>query len=225
MNICITVVMERETMTYSHIIWDFNGTILDDVMAGIKSENVLLSKRNKPLIDSLEQYHRYFCFPIIEYYKKLGHDFEKEDYNDLAIEWVAEYLKFSKESKLNDGIKKALDTFDKEDCCQIILSASEKQMLTKQVKELGIYDYFDEILGLDNIHANSKVEMAIEWFELRKPVKSLFIGDTTHDYEVACSINADCVLVARGHQSKDTLLKCRVPVFDTFYEMLRYVAK
>ena len=210
-------------MTYSHIIWDFNGTILDDVMAGIKSENVLLSRRNMPLIDSLEQYHRYFCFPIIEYYKKLGHDFDKEDYNDLAIEWVTEYLKFSKESKLNEGITEALDRFKKEGCCQLILSASEKQMLTNQVRGLGIYEYFDEILGLDNIHANSKVEMAMEWVELRKPSKSLFIGDTTHDYEVACSINADCVLVARGHQNRDTLLKCEIPVFDTFYEMLSYV--
>ncbi len=212
-------------MIYSHIIWDFNGTILDDLIAGIKSENVLLSRRNMPLIDSVEQYHRYFCFPIIEYYKKLGHDFDKEDYNDLAIEWVTEYLKFSAKSKLNDGIKEALDKFKKEDCRQIILSASEKEMLTKQVRELGIYDYFDEILGLDNIRANSKVEIAKEWVETKKPRKALFIGDTTHDYEVASHMNADCVLVAKGHQSKDTLLKCGVPVFDTYHEMLSYAGK
>ncbi len=212
-------------MIYSHIIWDFNGTILDDLIAGIKSENVLLSRRNMLLIDSVEQYHRYFCFPIIEYYKKLGHDFDKEDYNDLAIEWVTEYLKFSAKSKLNDGIKEALDKFKKEDCRQIILSASEKEMLTKQVRELGIYDYFDEILGLDNIHANSKVEIAKEWVETKKPRKALFIGDTTHDYEVASHMNADCVLVAKGHQSKDTLLKCGVPVFDTYHEMLSYAGK
>lgn len=212
-------------MTYSHIIWDFNGTILDDVMAGIKSENVLLSRRNMPLIESIEQYHRYFCFPIVEYYKKLGHNFDKEDYNDLAIEWVTEYLKFSRESRLNDGIRDALDKFKKEGCCQIILSASEKEMLTKQVRELEIYDYFDEILGLDNIHANSKAEIANEWVEMKKPRKALFIGDTTHDYEVACCINADCVLVAKGHQSRDTLLKCGVPVFNTFYDMLSYIEK
>lgn len=212
-------------MMYSHIIWDFNGTILDDVMAGIESENVLLSRRNMPLINSVEQYQGYFCFPITEYYKRLGHDFDKEDYNDLAIEWVTEYLKFSKESKLNDGIMEALNKFSKNGCSQLILSASEKRMLVKQVRELGIFGYFDEILGLDNIHAGSKVKMAMEWSELRNPYKALFIGDTTHDYEVASSINADCVLVARGHQSRDTLLKCHVPVFNTFYEMLGYLEK
>ncbi len=212
-------------MIYSHIIWDFNGTILDDLMAGIKSENVLLSRRNMPLIGSVEEYHKYFCFPIIEYYKKLGHNFDKEDYNDLAIEWVTEYLKFSAESKLNDGIREALDKFKSENCLQIILSASEKQMLKNQVKELGIDGYFDEILGLDNVHANSKTGIAKQWSELKKPGKALFIGDTTHDYEVACCMNVDCVLVARGHQSKDTLLECGVPVFDTFYDMLSYVEK
>jgi len=214
--------MKEDTMKYSHIIWDFNGTILDDVTAGIKSENVLLSRRNMPLIESVEQYRSCFCFPIIQYLKNLGHDFEKEDYNAMAIEWVTEYLKFSKESTLNDGIEDALDKFKKEDCRQIILSASEKKMLTRQVKDLGISDYFDEILGLDNIHAISKAEMAEEWMEKKKPENALFIGDTIHDYESASRMNVDCVLVARGHQSKDTLLKCGVPVFDTFYDMLDF---
>lgn len=209
-------------MTYSHIIWDFNGTILNDVMAGIKSENVLLSRRKMPLIESVEQYRSCFCFPIIDYYKNLGHDFEKEDYNTMAIEWVTEYLKFSKESKLNDGIEDALDKFKKEDCCQIILSASERKMLRRQVSELGISDYFDEILGLDNIHAISKAEMAEKWAEKKKLENALFIGDTVHDYEAASRMNVDCVLVAKGHQSKDTLLKCGVPVFDTFYDMLNH---
>ncbi|WMJ78391.1 MULTISPECIES: HAD family hydrolase [unclassified Sedimentibacter] len=212
-------------MIYTHIIWDFNGTLLDDVMAGIKSENVLLSRRNMPLIENIEQYHKYFCFPIVEYYKKLGHDFDKEDYNDLAIEWVTEYLKFSRESMLHDGIREALDKFKSEGCRQIILSASEKEMLTKQVRELNIHEYFDEILGLDNIHAYSKSEMAKEWVKGEKPRKALFIGDTTHDYEVACGMNVDCVLVAKGHQSRSTLLECGVPVFDTFYDMLSYWEK
>ncbi len=212
-------------MIYTHIIWDFNGTLLDDVMAGIKSENVLLARRNMPLIESIDRYQRSFCFPIVEYYKKLGHDFEKEDYNELAIEWVTEYLKFSKESRLNEGVKDVLDKFKDENCRQVILSASERQMLVKQVKELGIYDYFDEILGLDNIHAHSKAEMAEEWAKTRKIPRALFIGDTTHDYEVACRMNVDCVLVARGHQNKETLLKCGVPVFDTFYDVVDYAEK
>lgn len=197
---------------YSHIIWDFNGTILNDVEAGIKSENTLLTRRKMPLIESVEHYHSVFTFPIIEYYKKLGHNFENESYDDLAEEWVAEYLKNSKISKLQDGVIDLLEYFKNKKCKQIILSATEQKMLVKQVECLGISNYFDEILGLDNIHAYSKIEIAKSWLEKEKPRKTLLIGDTVHDYQVAQDLCSDCILVAIGHQSYKTLLSCKVPV-------------
>ena len=67
-------------MKYTHIVWDFNGTLLDDIMAGIDAVNDMLSRRGIATIQSVEDYRELFCFPIIEYYAKLGFDFEKEDY-------------------------------------------------------------------------------------------------------------------------------------------------
>ena len=80
-------------MKYTDIIWDFNGTILDDVDAGIVSVNKLLSDRGLPTIESKEEYRKVFRFPIIEYYRALGFDFEREPYEVLAPLWVSEYLK------------------------------------------------------------------------------------------------------------------------------------
>ena len=34
-------------MKYTHILWDWNGTLLDDVMISIDCVNVLLKKMNK----------------------------------------------------------------------------------------------------------------------------------------------------------------------------------
>ena len=203
---------------YSNIIWDFNGTILNDVEAGIKSENTLLSRRNMPLIESVEHYHSVFTFPIIDYYKKLGHNFEKESYDDLAKEWVREYLENVKHAMLQEGVIDLLRYFKNENCKQIILSATEQKMLVNQVKSLGIYDYFNDILGLDNIHAYSKIHIAKDWFSKEKPKKALMIGDTVHDYQVAQELNVDCVLVAIGHQNYQTLKSCGVRVYHSLFE-------
>ena len=81
-------------MKYSHVLWDFNGTVLDDVSTGIKAINALLSRRKMKTLDTLEEYHAHFGFPIIEYYGRLGFDFEKEPYSRIAVEWVEEYNRF-----------------------------------------------------------------------------------------------------------------------------------
>ena len=73
---------------YDYCIWDFNGTLLDDVGAGISSVNTLLSERNLPVIPSVDYYRGIFRFPIIEYYKSLGFDFDSEPYEELAPKWV-----------------------------------------------------------------------------------------------------------------------------------------
>ena len=57
-------------MKYSHIIWDFNGTILDDVSIGIEAINMLLLRRGLKTIDSVDEYRRIFGFPIKDYYRR-----------------------------------------------------------------------------------------------------------------------------------------------------------
>ena len=49
------------------------------------------------------------------------------------------------------------------------------------------------------------------------------IGDTTHDYETARALGADCVLYAGGHQCREKLEKCSCPVIDEIEEILNYL--
>ena len=125
-------------MKYTDIIWDFNGTLLDDIRAGINAVNDMLSRRGLATIDSVERYRELFCFPIIEYYAKLGFDFEKEDYYTvLAPEWVALYLENYKRSTLNDGAEHTLQALAGLGYTQTLLSATEIEMLKGQLRDLG----------------------------------------------------------------------------------------
>jgi phosphoglycolate phosphatase len=210
-------------MIYTHIIWDFNGTLLDDVETAIKTINTLLIRRKMQTIDSVTDYHKVFCFPIIEFYKNLCFNLENESINDIASEWVEQYLINSQNAHLFFGVIEVLSAFKNKGISQIILSATEKEMLTRQVKQLGITNYFTDILGLDNIHASSKVDIAKVWKETEKPKKAVLIGDSTHDFEVAQSINVDCILIANGHQSKTSLQKCGVIVVNDIKETQRLI--
>ena len=202
-----------------YIIWDFNGTILDDVKAGIESVNKLLRDRGIKEISGVAEYRSVFRFPIKGYYESIGFDFSKEPYEVVAPLWVEQYLKCVKKSTLFYDVVEALEYFKKKGTKQVILSATERNMLLGQLSELGISEYFEEIMGLDNIHAHSKEGLARDWRSRHKGARALLIGDTDHDACVAASIDAECALVCRGHQSKEYLEGTGAKIFEDLKQL------
>lgn len=210
-------------MKYSHIIWDFNGTILDDVQICIDSVNTLLAARGLPVLSSLEAYRAVQEFPIINYYVKLGFDFSKESFDDVAKEWVAEYWKRFPKSTVYPEVLETIKDCRSKGMVQVLLSATELKMLQKQVEALQIGDFFDEVCGMDNIYAHGKVSLAQKWRAEHPDANVLFVGDTDHDLAVAREIGADCVLFSGGHQSRERLSAKGCSVIDAFSELKNYL--
>ena len=210
-------------MRYTHCIWDFNGTILDDMSAGIRAVNDLLSERGLPCIENVDAYRSVFGFPVKSYYERLGFDFLKEPYDVIAHKWVELYLRYVEDCGLCEGVYETKRFFEEKQITQILLSATEKNMLERQLGSLGLKNAFGEVLGLDNIFAVSKVDIAIEWRKNNPEARAFMIGDTEHDLAVAKAIGADCYLLCSGHQSKERLVATGAPVFDTLADILRYL--
>ncbi len=208
---------------YTHLIWDFNGTIFDDVDAGIVSTNKMLRDRGLAQINGVSHYREIFDFPIEEYYRKLGFDFEKEPYSVLAPIWVQLYEKNAESATLTHGVLEAMKEISSLGIRQIVLSACEINMLTGYLEGFGVLTYLDEVMGLDNIHAKSKLELARAWRDRNPGIRPLMIGDTTHDFETAELLGADCVLYTGGHQSKERLQRCGCPLIDKMEDVLTLV--
>lgn len=206
---------------YTHVIWDWNGTLLDDVGWCVQVVNTLLTKRNLPALEDVDAYRRVFGFPVIDYYRRLGFDFEKEPFEILAAEYIELYHSDARKFHLFPDAEATLVAVRGKGLHQIILSASELGNLLSQVRPFNIEQYFDDILGISDIYAKSKVEAGRAYMERANIGKAVLIGDTAHDCEVAKALGADCLLVARGHQSKAALLSRRVPVVDDLLDVRR----
>lgn len=209
-------------MKYTHVIWDFNGTVLSDMQAGIVAVNEMLAARDLPVLESIEKYRRIFRFPIEQYYRDLGFDFEKEDYKTvLAPLWVSLYNKYSKESPLFDGVRELTAALRAAGVHQSILSASEKGMMEGQLRERDALSLFDEVWGNDSIHAYGKNALAAAWRAAHPAARAVLLGDTTHDFEVAREMGAYCILIAAGHHDAERLRACGVPVVRDLFEAAR----
>ncbi len=197
------------------ILWDWNGTLLDDVRYAIGVRNRVFPRFGLPVLDSLEAYHAQFTFPVKDYYYRAG--VTDETFTEVAHAWMDEYVRGSAGVPLFDDALAALDRFHAAGCAQAVLSASKRDMLADQLGNAGILARFDAVLGLDHIYATSKEAIGREYlaqsgFAARQAV---MIGDTLHDAEVAQALGCGCVLVERGHQSRDMLLTAGFPVTDT----------
>ena len=214
--------MNHSYKNYKHIIWDWNGTLFNDVELCADIMNILLTQESLPNI-SIKKYKEIFTFPVIEYYKIAGHTFEKKSFEVLGKQFMVEYELRKNNCDLFPGVKELLKKLQEKNITQHLLSAYEKESLNAIIKLYSINTFFENVVGLDNIYAGGKSHLA---HELKNRINSngeaeniLLIGDTVHDYEVAKEINSECILLSHGHQDEERLLKLGIPVAGNFNEL------
>ncbi|MEI6749987.1 MAG: HAD family hydrolase [Bacteroidota bacterium] len=205
------------------IIWDWNGTLLDDVGICLQSINSMLKERK---IDELSRhkYKRVFTFPVIDYYRKVGFDFNQENWEKVAMEFMDRYFAKLPCCPLFKDAEETLSYFSNQGYRQVILSAMEHNALTTSVNARGIGKYFDKIVGIDNHYAAGKSgngHTLINEHSMSAS-KTWFIGDTLHDADIARELGCQCLLIANGHQSGQRLVQAGVPVLQSLTELKLY---
>ncbi len=210
-------------MPASLILWDWNGTLLDDVVLGVDSLNRNLARFGYQQQYTLAEYRELFTFPVKNYYALAGFDFSRHPYEVLAQAYMDDYLPACEAVPLNADAKTALQAVQALGMQQIILSACPQGPLEHQVAQRGIRPYFNQLLGLDDIYAKSKVERGLQYLRQSgfDPAQAVCVGDTLHDYEVSRALGARCVLFSGGHQSRKRLESAGVPVIDRLCELPR----
>jgi phosphoglycolate phosphatase len=190
------------------ILWDYNGTILDDAQLTLDVENTLLKERGMKGNYSMDAYRHLFCFPVLDYYRKLGYTFETESFEEVAEEFHRLYAASFSKCGCVDGVREKLAESKKKGYRNVIISASRQDKLEEQIESLGLRSYFADLIGIDNLLAGSKVGQAKAWMAETgtDPDTCHMIGDTLHDLETSMAIGVhDCTLVAQGHQAYDVL--------------------
>ena len=210
------------------LIWDWNGTILDDAGVCRQIADIMLGQRGIPTLPDMDAYRAVFGFPIKSYYEKMGYRFGPGDepYESVADEFILWYDKLYRTAALRPGIVDFLDRRKGEGYRQVLLSATRCDQLVEQVAAFGdVGDRFEQKLGLTDHYAFSKAALAKAFIESEgiPRARALFIGDTDHDFEVSSAIGCPCVLLEGGHQSRARLVKMGVPVLRDLNALETYL--
>ncbi len=207
--------MRPDLSLVRHVIWDWNGTLLDDAWLCIEVMNALLAPRGLPPLDPA-RYQSLFGFPVRDYYLRLGFDFARDPFEKVGTDFIDGYAARQHECKLQPHATRVLEALSALGIGCSVLSASQESRLVAQAEHLSVRSRFQRLLGLGDHFAGGKLELGRR--HVRElglaPQAILLVGDTDHDFEVAREVGVGCVLVPSGHQSRERLEALGAPVLD-----------
>ncbi len=205
--------------TTKTIVWDWNGTLLDDVRYSVRLINILLKKYNL-LPVTVSEYRKKFTFPVKKYYEALGFDFQKTPFDVIGMEFINLYNQNLKTCRLQPDALETLKSLQQKGYKQVIISAREQNSLLQDIKYYKLTDFFDIILGIDNNFAAGKSYLIDKYVSEYQPniEETYLIGDTEHDCDIARSFKLKFIRFTKGHQADEHFIYC--PIFKEIENLL-----
>ena len=206
---------------YRHIVWDWNGTLIDDTELCWNVVNQLLSERKLQRI-SMAKYREEFMFPVERFYEAIGIDFSLESFEDFSSEFMSRYEAACGQCALYPQARRILTHLQSVGISQSVLSAQQHDTLKQLTNRLGIGSFFEFLVGSEDCYARTKLAGGRYLLDnIVEPLDGvLLVGDTTHDIEVSKQLGIECILVAHGYQSKIRLLRVADRVVDSLQDLL-----
>jgi len=209
--------------TGRYVLWDWNGTLLDDTQAALDTLNIMLARRGRRSI-SMDFYRDHFAFPVKPFYESIGVVLADEDWDALAREYHDVYAEQPK--RLNPEAIAALERVMASGARQSIISALRQDLLDEVTASYGVASYMECVYGVDNLDGRSKVDRALELLTRLTATTAdgdrflshvTMIGDALHDKEVADALGVRCVLCGQGSHASWRLRQV-APTGETLLE-------
>lgn len=208
---------------YKHVIWDWNGTLLNDTWLCVEVLNGLLARRGREPITN-EDYRQNFGFPVVHFYDYLGFETDVDSFAQISREFIDDYeARWFEECELHPEASQVLTDLAKLGMSHSVLSAAKQEALDAGIQHFGIREHFQGLVGANNIYAEGKIAQGRHWIEQLSwsPEEIVLVGDTLHDFEVAEAIGTHCILMGHGHHTSERLAKTGAPVVHSLRELVQ----
>lgn len=212
----------------AHLIWDWNGTLLDDQEMVLAATNESFARLHFPdakdsVLDEIYPgvppltptcYRELFQRPLKAFYHSVtGRNISDSEFQLWTELYLDAYRRRALHARLNRGARAALAEWRKFGGSQSLLSLWEHENLIQRVQQLGLAPYFTRIDGRIDMRANHSDGKHIP---LRNHLRHLLdndspqissaieagrvilIGDTIDDISAAYSAGVMCIFFTNG---------------------------
>ncbi|WP_066943434.1 HAD family hydrolase [Streptomyces lushanensis] len=208
----------------THLVWDWNGTILDDIDAVIGATNAAFADIGLEPI-TLDRYRELYCVPIPRFYERLmGRLPSDEEWAVMDGAFHRHYTQRRAACALTEGVEELLAQWRLAGRSQSLLSMYGHEELVPTVRGYGIESHFLRVDGRTGPSGGSKALhmerhlTALASVGAISAEHTVVIGDAADDAVAAAHVGARAVLYTGGTNSRAGLEAMGVPVVDTLAE-------
>lgn len=208
-----------------HLVWDWNGTVLDDFPIILRATNESFREAGLPEITA-DQYRTQIKMPIRAFYTDiLGYEPSDEQWEVLDETFHRHYVQGEKEARLSAGLPTLLQEWADRGRTQSLLSMYHDDKLVPVVRHHGIADYFALVQGTTPPRPPRKgLHLADHLRRLDvDPSTVVLIGDSPDDAHAAESVGARVVLYTGGFTAVPSLRATGAPIVDTLAEAVALI--
>jgi phosphoglycolate phosphatase-like HAD superfamily hydrolase len=199
----------------THLVWDWNGTLLNDLDAVVAATNAAFAAIGGPTVTA-DEHRRDFRRPIVDYYSYvLGRPVPPDEFAALDDTFHRAY----RENLVDCGLAgDAIEAIHAWTGTQSLLSMWFHHELLPEVTRHGLVERLARIDGLRaSVGGGHKAEHLIGHLaalEVRGR-DTVLIGDSVDDAHAAAEVGAACVLYAGGFTDRAVLETTGLPIADT----------
>ncbi|MFD9629586.1 HAD family hydrolase [Streptomyces violascens] len=209
----------------AHLVWDWNGTLLDDNVAIIEATNAAFAELGLEPI-TLERYRDLYCVPIPRFYQRLiGRLPTDAEWLVMDAAFHQQYWARADACGLTEGAAELLAARWAAGLSQSLLSMAPHEHLVPIVRRHGITGHFIRVDGRTGPSHGSKAEHMVRHLTALRAAdpeisgeRTVLIGDAVDDAVAAAAVGAKAVLYTGGSHSRASLAAAGVPVVDSLAE-------
>ncbi|MGW2817635.1 HAD family hydrolase [Streptomyces sp. NPDC001415] len=209
----------------THLVWDWNGTLLDDNAAIIEATNAAFAELGLEPI-TLERYRDLYCVPIPRFYQRLmGRLPTDAEWLVMDEAFHQQYWARADACGLTEGAAELLAARWAAGLSQSLLSMAPHEHLVPIVRRHGITEHFVRVDGRTGPSHGSKAEHMVRHLTALRAAdpeisgeRVVVIGDAVDDAVAASAVGAAAVLFTGGSHSRASLAAAGVPVVDSLAE-------
>ena len=207
----------------AHIVWDWNGTLFDDIEIVVAATNEVFRSYGLAAID-LAAFRAGYTRPIwLMYGRLLGRPLNEGEWERLDLAYHDSYHRLMDDCALATDALDTVAALQAAGHTQSLLSMWDHDELVALVRQLGVDNAFVRVDGLRTRGGGGKTAHLLRHLEAIAPAidgEVLMVGDTTDDATAAQAAGIRCVLMEDGPHPREALTACNVPLAGSLVHAL-----
>lgn len=201
----------HEACMTATIVYDWNGTLLDDSHLALESFNRTFECFGHKRV-SLEKFREIYVYPNT-FFGEIGFGEEEIEnhFPEMMQKIVDFYSEVAHKAQLRDGAKQLLVKMKGAGVRQIILSNSVMSDIIEQLARLGIGEIFDAVLAHksadDHAARKEKKDLLVDYMKENNlnPTRMISVGDAVGELIFSKNLGVGCVAITGGIMSESRL--------------------